>query len=659
MLRAVVYLSCIMFAMKAKGARPSLILTVVPAAAAAIYIGSIECKPRFRWAGLVAAAIDTLLITTIVHSGGGLASDAFFLFVISLVAASLHESVIPCSALGMIMAAAYFGASYSSWRSGMWPAWILPYRCALLVFASCGIGLLAQAFQRSVAWVEAERTRVERQARWDRVVANIAREIGSGLALTPTLELILDGGLAVLEVSAGLIALRDRQGRFMVRASRNAPSAVQGRFIEPGDGAIGRAIELRTTIITADYRSDSGSIPEFIEAGVSSALAAPLFAGSELMGAISFGNTREGAVFAAEDREFLESLAKQLSVVVANIWLLEDARRREEYLSILSQISHGIVAVLEPEALFEKIYREVSRVLMAEAFFVALYHAKEGEFEMAFAMDRGERYPIERHPVGVGLTGRVIMSGEPILVSSVQGGAVEGSINIGNVEDGNTRSILIVPMKIGSRVIGAISAQSYVANAFGEAELELLTTIAATAAVAVENARLYQRARELSLTDDLTGLGNYRFFGDILEKEMEQAKRRGGIVSLVMLDSDSLKFVNDRYGHVYGDLHLKELARSVEAIIRKSDIAARYAGDEFMVILPDTDLRDAAIMAERLRTRVENSPLHIDGEPVTTTVSIGVVSYPVAGATVDELTKAVDCAMYKAKRGGKNRVALG
>jgi diguanylate cyclase (GGDEF)-like protein len=193
-------------------------------------------------------------------------------------------------------------------------------------------------------------------------------------------------------------------------------------------------------------------------------------------------------------------------------------------------------------------------------------------------------------------------------------------------------------------------------NAYGEEEKDLLMTIASSSAIALENARLYQSARELSLTDDLTGLGNYRYFCDLLEKEIERALRHGTPLTLVMLDSDRLKYINDMYGHVIGDMHLIRLADTMRAAARKSDILARYAGDEFMVILPNTTKADGLVVAERLRAEMERSPLMVEGTPVTATISLGVASMPESGRSVDSLVRAADAAMYEAKRQGKNRV---
>jgi len=316
----------------------------------------------------------------------------------------------------------------------------------------------------------------------------------------------------------------------------------------------------------------------------------------------------------------------------------------------------SLTSVLERDALFDKIYREVCRIIPVDAFFVAIYHAGSREIEMAFLMDQGVRSPSTRFSMESGPTAKVITSGRPILFNRREDEMMDGERRLGHNLDEVTSSVIIVPMRVGAHVVGAISAQSYTMNAYGEEEKDLLMTIASSSAIALENARLYQSARELSLTDDLTGLGNYRYFCDLLEKEIERALRHGTPLTLVMLDSDRLKYINDMYGHVIGDMHLIRLADTMRAAARKSDILARYAGDEFMVILPNTTKADGLVVAERLRAEMERSPLMVEGTPVTATISLGVASMPESGRSVDSLVRAADAAMYEAKRQGKNRV---
>jgi diguanylate cyclase (GGDEF)-like protein len=378
--------------------------------------------------------------------------------------------------------------------------------------------------------------------------------------------------------------------------------------------------------------------------------------GPDCIGALTFGNKRSGVAYTPEDCEFLEMLGKQLSVVVGNAHLLDEVQRRADYLSTLNEISMSLTSVLERDALFDKIYREVCRIIPVDAFFVAIYHAGSREIEMAFLMDQGVRSPSTRFSMESGPTAKVITSGRPILFNRREDEMMDGERRLGHNLDEVTSSVIIVPMRVGAHVVGAISAQSYTMNAYGEEEKDLLMTIASSSAIALENARLYQSARELSLTDDLTGLGNYRYFCDLLEKEIERALRHGTPLTLVMLDSDRLKYINDMYGHVIGDMHLIRLADTMRAAARKSDILARYAGDEFMVILPNTTKADGLVVAERLRAEMERSPLMVEGTPVTATISLGVASMPESGRSVDSLVRAADAAMYEAKRQGKNRV---
>src|ERR1051325_1025540 len=163
------------------------------------------------------------------------------------------------------------------------------------------------------------------------------------------------------------------------------------------------------------------------------------------------------------------------------------------------------------------------------------------------------------------------------------------------------------------------------------------------------------RAKLLSETDDLTGLLNVRGFALAANRLFAQAARHGRATSVLMIDSDHLKSVNDRYGHAAGNRMLRHLAESIQAELRFTDIAARYGGDEFIVLLPDTPAKGAMEVAERIRNRIASSPLDFDNKSLTTSVSIGIACYPEDGATLDALAAHADGALYAAKQDGRNR----
>jgi diguanylate cyclase (GGDEF)-like protein len=163
------------------------------------------------------------------------------------------------------------------------------------------------------------------------------------------------------------------------------------------------------------------------------------------------------------------------------------------------------------------------------------------------------------------------------------------------------------------------------------------------------------RAKVLSETDDLTGLLNVRGFALAANRLFAQAARHGRATSVLMIDSDNLKSVNDGYGHAAGNELLRHLALSIQAELRFTDVAARYGGDEFIVLLPDTPAKGAMEVAERIRNRIGGAPVQVGGRELATSVSIGIACYPEDGATLDALAAHADGALYSAKQDGRNR----
>jgi diguanylate cyclase (GGDEF)-like protein len=262
---------------------------------------------------------------------------------------------------------------------------------------------------------------------------------------------------------------------------------------------------------------------------------------------------------------------------------------------------------------------------------------------------------------------------EPRLVS-VTGATSDGAVQEDRdaaalLVEGEWCQLLVIPLVVRNRRIGAVfSASRSGALRAGAADLLYLGILASLAATAIENTRLYHRAKTQSLTDQLTGLPNARSLSDVLPRMLAQASRARRPFSLVLIDSDSaetssgLKSVNDRYGHEAGDQLIVQIARTIkrgEHGVRSSDMVVRYTGgDEFLVLMPDTDTEQAMTVAERLRSGVDQTAFDVAGHVVHCTISLGVATFPEDGSTPDDLIRAADQAMYEAKRLGKNRVVV-
>lgn len=222
----------------------------------------------------------------------------------------------------------------------------------------------------------------------------------------------------------------------------------------------------------------------------------------------------------------------------------------------------------------------------------------------------------------------------------------------------NVKSSLFIPLKNKNELAGAVVFfDTEKTGSFGREALRVASFLTEHASTALENAMLYSQAKILTITDDLTNVFNYRYLNNILDRELVRAQRLNSSMSVLFLDLDSFKEVNDHHGHLLGSKILVELAGLLKGAVRKVDAVARYGGDEYIVVLTDTNSKGAMIVAERIRQMVEDYTFtESEGYPIKLTVSIGVASYPEHGVNKVELLHLADEAMYKGKFGKKNIV---
>lgn len=265
---------------------------------------------------------------------------------------------------------------------------------------------------------------------------------------------------------------------------------------------------------------------------------------------------------------------------------------------------------------------------------------------------------------GKGLIERVMQQGEMIVLGQTELGA--GSIENKEMRETDSQlkavsSVLCFPLQVGSTVIGVTQAVRLEQQpVFSLGEQVAIKQVASIASLALHNAAQYARAERLYMQDDLTQLHNSRYLRQYLETELKRTRRYGGRVAVIFIDLDGFKAVNDRFGHRVGSETLKEVATLLIESVRDTDVVTRYGGDEFAIVLPETDAPKAYITAERVRRKVAAHDFNGGGQQTfRLTASFGIASYPECSAeSAADLLEQADLAMYAAKAANKNNVQL-
>jgi two-component system, cell cycle response regulator len=355
----------------------------------------------------------------------------------------------------------------------------------------------------------------------------------------------------------------------------------------------------------------------------------------------------------------LEDLARSLNVMSAELAarLEEIERSRDQLRGSLSRLGRTLSSSLDLDRMLAVVVETAMDTLRAERAGLYLFTPERDALYVKVGRGLGRRP--SRLVFGEGVIGFSAHIERPIRLPADEDVPmpVEGE-PVGAQQ-------LVVPLAGRGRALGVLTLiRDDLTAPFSGQDLETLRSFGAQASVAIENVLLHQEAQRLSVTDNLTGLWNFRYFQIQADRELESAERFERPVSLVIVDIDHFKDVNDHYGHQVGDEALIEVARRIHDATRTPDVVARYGGEEFVVLLPGTDHDGALATAERIRAAVAASPVLVtsgmrsDGGigELSITCSAGVAAFPEHGRSVATLLRAADAAMYRAKTLGRNRV---
>jgi diguanylate cyclase (GGDEF)-like protein len=499
--------------------------------------------------------------------------------------------------------------------------------------------------------IEEEVKRTRELAMMNRIAHRLTRSLDIGAISRNVTRSILqyfkDFNVAVFLLEDAEFVMREPSSGYRLDVPR------KGLKIKPGIGMMGTAAKTGRTLVANDVAKDPFYISFSPRSQTRSEVAVPIVVNQKVIGVLDI-QSRTLNAFNDNTVRILQLITDRLSAAIANARLYEDSKNSAKELSVSFTIAQSLISTLELGDVLNQIltvindtfgYTNCAILLIDQKrnkLYIRAAHGYPSYITKSIELSIGKKQGISGY---VAATGKMFYAPDVFKVPFY----VMGKRTV--------RSEAAIPLKIRNEVIGVLDIESDKLNAFSEKDLRMFSVFATQAAIAIENARLYDETKVLSLTDGLTKIANRRHFDLMLESEVRKAHGYSRAISLAILDLDNFKHFNDRYGHQAGDRMLINIARTLNDSVRDTDFVARYGGEEFTIIFPETSNEPAIRVAERIRRSVENRAIYIKGMgKKSITISVGVATYPYNAQDVAELVYHADKALYRAKMLGKNRV---
>src|SRR5271169_5605465 len=334
-------------------------------------------------------------------------------------------------------------------------------------------------------------------------------------------------------------------------------------------------------------------------------------------------------------------------------------KRQIQELNIFHDVAKALTSSLNLDSILQTIMDKMAEYFRPDNWSLLMVEEKKQELYFAIAVgEAAETLKNLRLKVGEGIAGWVAKHGESLIVPDVYNDP-RFAKRVDEMTKWQTRSIICVPLRARHRVLGVIQLINCSMETFGNDEMFFLHALCDYAAIAIDNARAVEKIQELTITDDVTGLFNARHLYKTLEAEVYRSARFGYEFSVLFIDLDHFKRVNDTHGHLVGSKLLTEVGYLVKAQLRLIDFAYRYGGDEFVVLLPQTGKDQALVVAKRLRDALRASSFCRDeGLNLNVRASIGLATYPHDARDAHDIIRQADEMMYLVKNTTRDNIGI-
>ncbi len=439
------------------------------------------------------------------------------------------------------------------------------------------------------------------------------------------------------------------------------PGEILGlRFPVPGDNPYSEVVQRREALILDEAGRKYAHFLQAPHDHICSWLGVPLIVREKVVGMLAIDHTQPN-YYSSEHIRVANAFADQVAITIDNTRLFDRTQSTLAETQMLYRIARTLIHAESLPVLLKSLVDSVAVFLPADSVALAIVDLKAQKIAQTARGGAGSEdiVEIDFDELMDGISGWVLLESKPALSPKDTPDPRESeAVQIRRLETG-CGSVIVVPLIYRDRVFGTITAMNRLDQAdFTQHEVDVLEAIANQAAIAIENVRLFEEIQWLATTDDLTGIHNRRHFFDLGRVEIERASRYGHPLSAIMLDIDFFKKVNDTYGHGVGDQVLRALAHECLGSIREFDILGRYGGEEFALVLPETDRFEARKIAERLRQRIQDKPIKTTHGELSFTISLGVAEMNGNASDLAALLDFADSALYEAKQAGRNCVRV-
>jgi diguanylate cyclase (GGDEF)-like protein len=469
----------------------------------------------------------------------------------------------------------------------------------------------------------------------------------------------LDEVLKILGAERAFLFLADDEGQVSFFAGRNSDQIDLAEAVGYATTAVEQArVDRQALVVTG---SDEGALigsESAVVHGLRSILVAPLVLEGRLIGVVYLDSRLAKGMFTTSDVDILVAIATQVAVSLetarsAQLEVLVHSEREQRTLvETLRDVMADMTTTLDPGEVLERLLAGLSRAVHFDAASVVILDPDGppcGRVLAAVgAVKDQDTEDLAPRPDETSVD--KLRDGQPVIDPNGKGNPP------GAPSDFTVRSWIAVPLQISEDTQATVVVASQTPDAYGDTQLEIVRTVVAHGVIGYQNARLFTANRRLAVTDELSGLDNRRSFFNLASAQLAATRHDNNPLSVLMVDIDHFKNVNDTYGHPTGDDVIKEVAHRLRKVARAEDIVGRYGGEEFVLVLTTTP--DIALtIAERLRTTIADQPIQTRTGPLNITISVGIADLTLDDKTIEELLSRADAGLYKAKTSGRNQIA--